>query len=128
MSRMLAGLDGLWPSPQYRTKRASTLRARSSGFEYPDGARYRNLSMQGAVTVNSADAYEHACLAGLGIIQTPAAGVREYLDSGRLVEILSQYPPEPMPVAIVYAHRRNLPRRVQAFMDWVANIMASHLR
>jgi DNA-binding transcriptional LysR family regulator len=83
--------------------------------------------MQGALTVNNADAYEHACLAGLGIIQNPAAGLREHLESGRLVQILPQYPPEPMPVSIVYAHRRNLPRRVQVFMDWVAETLQPHL-
>jgi DNA-binding transcriptional LysR family regulator len=105
----------------------STLGARSPGFEYPDGGRYRSLPMQGAVTVNNADAYEHACLAGLGIIQNPAAGLREHLESGHLVQILPQYPPEPMPVSIVYAHRRNLPRRVQVFMDWVAETLKPHL-
>lgn len=104
-----------------------TLGARSPGFEYPDGDRYRSMPMRGVLTVNSADAYEHACLAGLGIIQAPASGIREYLDSGALIEILPQYPAEPMPLSIVYAHRRNLPRRVQAFMDWIAQTMKPHL-
>lgn len=105
----------------------STLGARSAGFEYPHGHEYRTQPMPGVLTVNSADAYEHACLAGLGIIQAPAPGVREYLQSGALVEILPQYRPEPMPVSIVYAHRRNLPRRVEAFMDWIATTMHPHL-
>lgn len=105
----------------------STLGARSSGFEYPDGHHYRTLPMPGALTVNSADAYEHACLSGLGIIQVPEPGVREYLLSGELVEILPRYWPEPMPVAIVYAHRQHLPRRVQVFMDWIAGLMKPHL-
>lgn len=106
---------------------ASTLGARSAGFEYPEGEHYRTLPMPGVLTVNSADAYEHACLAGLGIIQAPAPGVREYLLSGRLVEILPQCRPEPMRVSIVYAHRRNLPRRVQAFMEWIAATLKPHL-
>ena len=105
----------------------STLGARSMGFEYPDGETYHHLPMQGVVTVNNADAYEHACLVGLGIIQSPYAGLREHLDSGRLVEILPQYRPEPMPVSIVYAHRRNLPRRVRVFMDWIEQVLSPHL-
>lgn len=105
----------------------STLGTRSPGFEYPDGSEYRTLSMPGVLTVNSADAYEHACLVGLGIIQAPAPGVREHLQSGALVQILPQYPAEPMPVSILYAHRRNLPRRVAAFMDWIALTMQAHL-
>ena len=105
----------------------STLGAKSSGFEYPDGKGYSSLSMQGVLTVNNADAYEHACLAGLGIIQAPAAGLRDLLDAGRVVEILPQYPPEPMPVSIVYPHRRNVSRRVRVFMDWMAGILKPHL-
>lgn len=74
-----------------------------------------------------ADAYEHACLAGLGTIQVPAPGVRGHLLSGSLIAILPQYRPEPMPVSSVYAHRQNLPRRVQVFMDWIAELMTPHL-
>jgi DNA-binding transcriptional LysR family regulator len=83
--------------------------------------------MPGALTVNSADAYEGACLAGLGLIQAPEAGVREYLERGTLVEVLPQYRAAPMPVSIVYAHRRHLPRRVRVFMDWVAETMRPYL-
>ncbi len=105
----------------------STLGARSPGFEYPAAGGYRTLPMRGVLTVNSADAYEQACLAGLGIIQSPAGSLRDHLRSGRLVEILPQYRPEPMPVSIVYAHRRHLPRRVQAFMDWITATMRPYL-
>jgi DNA-binding transcriptional LysR family regulator len=28
-----------------------------------------------------------------------------------------------MPVSLLYAHRRNLPKRVRTFMDWVAEIL-----
>ena len=33
----------------------------------------------------------------------------------------------PMPVSLVYAARRNLPRRVQVFMDWLAGVLAPSL-
>ncbi len=106
----------------------STLGARSPGFEVPDGAGgYRSIPMAGALTVNNADAYEHACLAGLGLIQAPEIGMRDQLDAGELVEVLPQYRPEPMPVSIVYAHRRNLSRRVRVFMDWVGETMRPYL-
>ena len=106
----------------------STLGAKSPGFEAPDGAGgYRSIPMAGALTVNNADAYEHACLAGLGLIQAPETGMRDLLDAGRLVEVLPQYRAEPMPLSIVYAHRRNLPRRVRVFMDWVGETMRPFL-
>jgi hypothetical protein len=32
-----------------------------------------------------------------------------------------------MPVSLLYAQRRNLSRRVQTFMAWVAELMKPHL-
>lgn len=100
---------------------------KSDGFEYPHGASYRNLPMPGALTVNNAEAYEAACIAGLGIIQVPAVGVQHRIAQGSLVEVLPQYRPEPMPVSLLYANRRNLSKRVQVFMNWVAETMKPYL-
>ncbi len=105
-----------------------TLGQRSPGFEYHDGHRYRSLPMRGAVTVNSGEGYSAAALAGLGIIQVPRLGARQALASGALVEVLPQYPAEPMPVTLLYAQRRHLPRRVVAFMDWVAGLIQPELQ
>src|SRR5688572_10699523 len=48
---------------------AGTFGSRPVGFEYHDGEAYRTLDMPGVITVNSAEAYQESCLAGLGIIQ-----------------------------------------------------------
>jgi DNA-binding transcriptional LysR family regulator len=105
----------------------STLGAKSFGWEYPDGIGYRSLSMPGALTVNNAEAYETACLAGLGLIQVPAVGVQQLVAQGLLVEVLPRYPAEPMPVSLLYANRRNLSKRVQVFMTWMAETLKPHL-
>jgi DNA-binding transcriptional LysR family regulator len=101
----------------------SRLGSKSEGFEYPESGEYRTLAMSGPVVVNNSDAYNAACLAGLGLIQAPEIGVREPLARGALVEVLQRYRPEPMSVSLLYAHRRNLPKRVRVFMDWVAEIL-----
>jgi DNA-binding transcriptional LysR family regulator len=101
----------------------STLGGKSEGFEYPESGGYRTLPMSGPVVVNNSDAYNAACLAGLGLIQAPEIGVREHLARGVLVEVLPQHRPEPMSLSLLYAHRRNLPKRVRAFMDWVTEIL-----
>ena len=106
----------------------TTFGAKPDGFEYFDGERYRILPMSGTLTVNNAESYEAACLAGLGIIQAPFLGMRPLLEQGRLVEVLAQWPAEPMPVSLLYAQRRNLPRRVQVFMNWVAEVLRPHLQ
>lgn len=96
-------------------------------FEYPDGDRYRELPMKSLVAVNNADAYEAACLAGLGIIQAPRTGMAERFASGELVEILPDLTCAPMPVSIVHGHGRNAPKRVRAFMAWIEKILAPHV-
>jgi DNA-binding transcriptional LysR family regulator len=105
----------------------STLGARSPGWEYPADNGYASLPMTGSITVNNSEAYTAACVAGLGLIQAPAAGLQPLIDRGRLVEVMPDCRAEPMPVALLYAHRRNLPRRVQVFMAWMAEVLAPHL-
>lgn len=105
-----------------------TLGQRSPGFEYFDGQHYRTWPMQGALTVNSADGYSAAALAGLGIIQVPEMGARQALRSGTLVEVLPDCVAEPMPVSLVYAQRRHLPRRVDAFMTWLTGLLAAEMQ
>lgn len=95
------------------------LGSRPFGFEYRVGDEYRTLAMSGRVTVNGTDAYAQACLAGLGIIQAPMWGMREYLAQGLLCEVLPELRAEPMPVTLLYPQRRYLARRVKALVSWI---------
>jgi DNA-binding transcriptional LysR family regulator len=106
----------------------STLGARPLGFAYesPHGGTER-IAMRGQVTVNNAQAYQAACLAGLGLIQVPRLGVQDLLDQGALVEVLPQLRARAMPLHLIYPHRRQLPRRVRVLMDWMAELVISHL-
>ena len=103
------------------------LGARPAGFEYVADGTTRMLQMQGSVTVNNADAYEAACLGGLGLIQAPRHGARDHLQSGALVEVLPEFVAAPMPVSLLYAHRRHLPQRVRVFMEWLAQLLANDI-
>ena len=105
-----------------------TLGQRSPGFEYHDGQDYRSVPMRGAITVNSGEAYSAAALAGLGIIQVPRLGARVALAAGTLVEVLPEWVAVPRPVTLLYAQRRHLPRRVAAFMDWMAALVTPELQ
>ncbi|EHA2491412.1 LysR family transcriptional regulator [Salmonella enterica] len=86
-------------------------------FETPHGMQW--VKTGGMLTVNSTETWHTACLAGLGIIQTPRITVREALRAGTLIEILPQYRASPLPVTLHYPHRRNLSRRVHLFMIWL---------
>jgi len=112
----------------HRTIHFSTmLGAKPHGWEYPDGDGYATLQLPGALHVNSAQTYEAAALAGLGLIQAPLMGIGPYLQSGALVEIIPDLRRRPLDVSLVVAHRRNLSRRVRAFMKWIEDVLAPYL-
>jgi DNA-binding transcriptional LysR family regulator len=107
----------------------STLGTKSAGFEtMGDDGSPQFHPMAGRVTVNSAEAYLGACAAGLGLIQAPLLGVRELIDRGLMVEVLPHHPAPPMPVTLIYPHRRHLPQRVRVVMDWLAAVVQAHLQ
>ena len=106
---------------------ASTLGDAPEAWEYHDGRHYQTLELPGRVTVNTADAYEACCLAGLGLIQVPAIGVQHLLETGALVEVLPEYPSEPMPVSLLFSHRRHRSRRISMFANWLADVLQSYV-
>jgi len=101
---------------------------RALGFEFLEGDKYRSVKMKSYVTVDSAEAYASACEAGLGIIQSPARSLEEALRAGTLVQILPKLNLEPLPVYVLYPHRRNLSRRVRVFIEWVEGILSPNYR
>jgi len=106
---------------------ATSLGVRPQGFELNTDNQIRWLKTGGVLTVNSTETYHAACLAGLGIIQVPRIGVKDALRSGKLVEILPHCRAEPMPVSLIYPHRRNLSRRVHLFMEWLTDVLKSYV-
>ena len=103
------------------------LGARSAGFEYLQGNKVQRVAMAGRVTVSSTDAYQAACLGGLGIIQVPLLGVRDLLASGELVSVLADYLAPPLDFSMLYAGQRHLPLRVRVFMEWLAATLQDHI-
>ncbi|MEZ4400882.1 MAG: LysR family transcriptional regulator [Kofleriaceae bacterium] len=96
-------------------------------FDYRVGPVDHARPMRSVVTVNSTDSYQAACLAGLGLIQAPRLGLDGELASGDLVEVLPQLACAPLPVSLVHAHGRQVPRRVRAVMTWLAALVRPHL-
>lgn len=119
------GLDDL--SSHAVVHYATHLGTRPQGFEYYDGESTHWIKTGGVLTVNSTETYHASALAGLGIIQVPRVGVRDALRAKKLLEILPQYRARPMPVSLIYPHRRNLSRRVHLFMAWLTDIMKAYV-
>lgn len=88
-------------------------------FEYVEQGKVKQLAMPSSLTVNSTDAYLSACLAGLGIAQIPITGIQEFLKAGSLISVLHEFEAEPMPVSLLYSSRKQIPKRLSLFMDWL---------
>lgn len=96
-------------------------------FDSAVGGEVVERPMRASVTVDGVDAYYAAAVAGLGIIQVPRLGARAALAEGRLVELLPEHVPPPLPVSIVHAHGRSPPRRVRVVTAWLAQCVAPHV-
>lgn len=100
---------------------------RAARFEYLAGQTTHLLPMRHWVTVNNSAAYKAACRAGLGIVQVPLSAVESDIATGDLVQVMRGHRPAAMPINLLYPHRRNLPRRVRIFGDWLAEVVATSM-
>jgi len=92
---------------------------------YDEDGIERSLPMNSLLTVDNADAYLAAGLAGLGLVQMPVYGLTAERDAGRLRSVLDDWRPAPLPVTLQYPPQRHLSRRLRAFADWLAELFAA---
>lgn len=102
---------------------ASPASGRIEPWEWLEGGGKRSLMPRSRVTVNGAESYIACALAGLGLIQIPAYDVREHVARGELVEVMPRHRAAPMPMTLLYPHRRHLSRRVRVFADWLEALL-----
>ncbi|PKR50006.1 LysR family transcriptional regulator [Thalassospira povalilytica] len=86
--------------------------------------KVREITLPASISVTGADSYAACASAGLGLIQVPRYRVADDLRAGRLVEVLPDFPPDPMPVSVLYPQNRQLSTRVRVFVDWLADLFA----
>jgi DNA-binding transcriptional LysR family regulator len=70
--------------------------------------------------VNAIDVVIAAALQDRGITRVFTYQVAEEVADGRLVRLLRDYEPAPIPVQLVTASARLMPARVRAFLDFAA--------
>ena len=93
-------------------------------LEFAVGGRIRQVTLPSRITVTGADSMAAMALLGYGLVQQPRYRLREDLAEGRLVEVLTDYPPSSTPVSVLYPENRQPPPRVRAFVDWVCQVFA----
>ena len=78
--------------------------------------------MCAGITINDADANVTCGLQSLGLMQCGAYQVRQHLLSGKLVEVLPDWPPTAMPISLVYPQGRMSSPKVKVFADWLVTL------
>lgn len=116
-----AGPDDL--ANHWAVNYASPASGRVEAWDWMEGGNLHTLPMRARVTVNSAEACIACCLAGLGLVQIPAYDVRRHLEAGELVEVMPDHRAEPLPMTLLYPHRRHLSHRVRVFADWLERLL-----
>ncbi len=107
---------------------ASPNTGRKLPWEYVSGdGSEQQIDVPSQVVLNNAESYVACCLAGLGLIQIPRFDVQHLLDSGELIEVMPAYRAVPMPVSLLYPHRRQRSRRVAMFHEWIEALMLPYL-
>ncbi len=87
-------------------------------FETEEGRRVVQVS--GNFETNLSDSLLQAVLAGTGIARLSAFMVGPYIKAGQLVPMLDDCNREMQIVHVVYPHRRHLPPKTRAFVDFLA--------
>ncbi|WP_404924570.1 LysR family transcriptional regulator [Nisaea sediminum] len=93
-------------------------------LEFGSGGKTVEITLPSRVTVNDAETAHHLARLGYGLIQAPRYRFREDLESGALVQVLPEHPPQPTPLVALFPQNRQMSPRVRVFLDWIASVVA----
>ena len=94
-------------------------------WRFQEQGRARNIRVSGNLNCNSGPALVNAALKGVGIVQLPDYYVQEYIASGELVELLSQYREPDDAIWALYPQNRHLSPKVRMLVDYLAQELAN---
>ena len=87
-------------------------------FRDADG-RERPVRVGGSLHSNNGDLLAEAAARGAGIVFEPAFIVGPEVRAGRLVPLLQDFSPAPLPIYAVYPSRKHLSAKVRSFVDFL---------
>jgi DNA-binding transcriptional LysR family regulator len=93
-------------------------------WELRRGRKVVAVETRSRILLNDAGTTLSTCLAGIGIAQVFALGMKPYLDAGQLINLFPDWPDETFPLHVFYPSRHHLPAKVRAFIDFCAGIIA----
>jgi DNA-binding transcriptional LysR family regulator len=112
--------------------RCLVFRMPSSGRDRPwqfriDGGA-TEIQPEARLRLGDGEALVDAASAGLGLVQVPDYMAADAHGAGRVIEVLRDFRPAPIPINVLYPSARMLPPRVRAFIDAMGEPGAAKLR
>ena len=96
-------------------------------FRDPAG-RERAVRVKGSLHSNNGELHAEAAAGGVGIALEPDMILMPYVRAGRLVPLLGEFLPPPMPIYAVYASRKHLSAKVRLFVDFLVERLGESWR
>ncbi|SDE03711.1 transcriptional regulator, LysR family [Cupriavidus sp. YR651] len=78
------------------------------------------------ISTNDADVNLGCAVEGRGITRISRAMAEPYVHSGRLVEIMTEWQTDELPISAMYPQNRHLSAKVRVFVNWAAEIFSNH--
>ncbi len=91
------------------------------------GDQQTSITIQPRFAGSTADAVIEAAAAGIGICRTTSYQVDAAVREGRLVKVLSEFVPAPLPVHLVHADQGLIPLKLRAFLDFAKPLLKAQL-
>jgi len=92
-------------------------------WRFGEGAGATTLTVRSRVTCNNGDALTRMALDGAGLVLQPGFVVGRFIAEGRLVEVLPREAVHELSIHAVHPGGRYVPRKVRAFIDYLADAM-----
>lgn len=90
------------------------------------GEQRHELLLDSVLATNDSDVYLGSALQGLGLAYLSCALAEPYVRSGRLVELMTDWQGESLPISAMYPQNRHLSAKVRIFVNWAAELFARH--
>jgi len=92
----------------------------SAEWRFADDSKAgRKIRISGRLWMNSLDALATAAKEGAGIVRVPSWQAEADLAAGRLVRLLAEYEPAPVPLHLMFQPSRPASPKIRAFVDYL---------
>ncbi|MDH3030666.1 MULTISPECIES: LysR family transcriptional regulator [Methylobacterium] len=99
------------------------LTVRPFAWEFRRGDEVVPVRQPARLMVSDVETMIGACCEGAGIAQVMQLGSRNFVASGRLVEIFPDWPDETFPLYAIYPSRQHRAAKVRAFTEWCLQLV-----